>query len=1379
VNLVEQTLPIGDYLCTLEIDSTNAINPPQYLNVLLDVAISNGLASVSLGDLEQVYDGTLRVATATTEPQGRTVSFTYDGNPSAPTDAGSYAVVATVTDPGWLGSATGTLVVAQAPQTITFPALADQVVTGQVALAATASSGLDVAFEVVDGPAELSAGVLSFSGTGTVTVVARQSGNANWEAALDVTNAFAVTKVLAMVQLQALEQVYDGTARTVTATSDPAGLPVQITYDGQATAPVAAGTYAVTATINHEAYSGMATGLLVVARAIPTVSVWPVAANDITYGQTLADAGLDVSGAQSSVPGTYSYDNSDVEPEVGSYSAAVTFTPTDAENYEPAAGMVTVTVESAVNYFTTEYHSLSNNQVPANWELVVNESSVQLENGRLVAKPTNANGYLLREGVMPDDTTTLTCSWKGNLEYSEWGMCSGLRLTHGETVVIIRAMTADYNFGDQTHISMTLTGTNGAATFFEELIPLQFGEYDFQVTIENGIILFESHLIDGDPYFSVISPIPSEAEFSLQNVNKIDFGVHTTTDNDNWLNDISILLEDGEIGSKVWRWPVATNAITYGQTLVEAGLDDSEALSSVPGTYAYDNPGFVPNAGSIAAPVTFTPMDTLYESVSGTVMVTVNLATPTVSVWPVAANAITYGQTLADAGLDVADAQSSVPGTYAYDAPDVVPEIGSYSAAVTFRPTDNANYTMAAGTVAVTVNPDVPDTVWFDVFSAHGVSHPTTGRHEIAYGTLITNVLEAGIADEGLTRYVANGFDLQNGEVLASSATSAVVRLTNNTSLTWQWLTEHWLAVGASFHGTVDTGSGWQAEGSIITLTAQPSAYYDFDRWLGVAAAQRMDNPLQLEMDAPHSIQAIFKERLTSNGTPEWWLAQQGWTNDFEAAAADDPDGDGSPTWEEQLAGTDPNDPASFFRFEGLAFSATHIGLYWPSIAGREYQIEYSTNLTQAAWNLFPNGEQIAADPPENQRDIVVTNLPERHRMFRVSVRLATNEVSHEVAYVAGPNGAVSGATFQELGSGEIGQMVWAVPDDGYEFVQWSDGSTDNPRTDMDVDAAQVLTAEFAPTGASPPEGQAIEAVSVEAPVVRTYADTTTIAVEASRNCYGTVEILRTAVSVTPIGVIQYVPGEVVRRLETPLMAGRNQVHWDGLNDSGRGCSNGLYQFRILATNAVGEAYQSYSPASTTNTVSVEASGLSPTTPRFRANEPCRMSYTLGSPAAMAVFVEQGDTTWDSWVQFREAGSHIDDWSGRHSTDGQLLDGGFALTALARELPENALVLDRQLLTDVEAEIYAIRPVYDQVTTIHYTLAAEADVWVELENPSGTTALLGVADGLEAGPHSFVWDGKVSNTAIFSEAGDYTLRIAAASEELDVEQNVFLNVMGF
>jgi hypothetical protein len=81
--------------------------------------VTPGLATVTLSDLTQTYDGKPRPATITTTPSDLAVTVTYDGAAEVPTAAGSYAVVATVTNPNYQGNAAGTLLIEKATATVT------------------------------------------------------------------------------------------------------------------------------------------------------------------------------------------------------------------------------------------------------------------------------------------------------------------------------------------------------------------------------------------------------------------------------------------------------------------------------------------------------------------------------------------------------------------------------------------------------------------------------------------------------------------------------------------------------------------------------------------------------------------------------------------------------------------------------------------------------------------------------------------------------------------------------------------------------------------------------------------------------------------------------------------------------------------------------------------------------------------------------------------------------------------------------------------------------------------------------------------------------------------------------------------------------------
>ena len=87
------------------------------------VTLPKAPATIVLTDLNPTYNGTPQKPTATTSPAGLTVLFTYNENTSAPVDAGSYVVVAAITDPSYTGAATDTLTIAKASASLALDAL--------------------------------------------------------------------------------------------------------------------------------------------------------------------------------------------------------------------------------------------------------------------------------------------------------------------------------------------------------------------------------------------------------------------------------------------------------------------------------------------------------------------------------------------------------------------------------------------------------------------------------------------------------------------------------------------------------------------------------------------------------------------------------------------------------------------------------------------------------------------------------------------------------------------------------------------------------------------------------------------------------------------------------------------------------------------------------------------------------------------------------------------------------------------------------------------------------------------------------------------------------------------------------------------------------
>jgi streptogramin lyase len=270
---------VGSYYVVAVLTNTNYTPPYFHTNALTIAPISTPAFSfVSTNPVTTTtYNGSNKVVSLT-NVGGTPVTVTYNGSTSPPVGAGTYTVVATVTDTNHytFRSVTNTLVINQASNVISFPLTNRPVYSTNAAsipLQATATSGLPVSYTDQSTNISISSSnQVTILGAGTATIVASQAGDGNYLPAIPVTNALVVAPAVASVSLSNTNTTYNGSAQGVAVTVSPPFLSnkVSITYSNATYGPTSnpptnAGTYPVVVSVTDPNYAGGVTSSLTIA----------------------------------------------------------------------------------------------------------------------------------------------------------------------------------------------------------------------------------------------------------------------------------------------------------------------------------------------------------------------------------------------------------------------------------------------------------------------------------------------------------------------------------------------------------------------------------------------------------------------------------------------------------------------------------------------------------------------------------------------------------------------------------------------------------------------------------------------------------------------------------------------------------------------------------------------------------------------------------------------------------------------------------------------------------------------------------------------------------------------------------------------------------
>ena len=253
-----------------------------------------------------------------------------------------------------------------------------------------------------------------------------------------------ITESSASVTLAGLSYTYDGTAKQATATTTPAGLAVNITYDGGAVLPIDAGTYVVVATIDDANYEGSATDNLEIGKA--NLLVTAVAAN-ITYGDAAPTVSVQYSGFVNNEDESVLDDDGFTlgtdytqGDDVGTYNTTISagtatdnnynFTPLNTSTFEVGSRDITITADAKSKIYGEADPALTH----------------QITSGNIYGSdaPTGALSRVAGEdvGTYAIQQNDLTYGSNYNETYV------GADLTIGKADLAVTAVAGDITYGD-------------------------------------------------------------------------------------------------------------------------------------------------------------------------------------------------------------------------------------------------------------------------------------------------------------------------------------------------------------------------------------------------------------------------------------------------------------------------------------------------------------------------------------------------------------------------------------------------------------------------------------------------------------------------------------------------------------------------------------------------------------------------------------------------------------------------------------------------------------------------------------------------------------------------------------------------------------------
>ncbi|WP_210465319.1 MBG domain-containing protein [Rufibacter roseolus] len=722
-----------------------------------------GSASVTLSNLNPIYNGNPISATATTTATGAS-SFTFTYAPinnnvlgtavsTPPTNAGSYQVVATLVNNDYTGSDTKIMTIGKAGATISLSNLAHTYNgSAKAAIASTSPAGLSgVTVTYKQGETVVASPTNAGDYTASATLA-----NANYKLVdskgTDLpaqTSTLVIEKAAATISLSNLAHTYSGSPKAVTATSSPAAAGVTVKYlknnaEVASSEVVGAGSYnveAITTNANYKLVDGNGaaiakqTGTLIIEKAANTISFTNLgtktfgdAAFDLTASSTsgaavtfaVVSGPASVSGSKLTITGAGSVKVKASSAETANYLAAADVEQTFTVNKANA----TLALANLVHVYNGEEKNATVTTTPAG-----------LSGVSVSGSGTNAGDYAAAASLDNPNYQADPVSGTLKIEKASSAVAmSDVTATYdGEAHAAAATATGAGNLSTTSNITYSYVGTGSTTYPASATAPTNAGTYSVTatytgdtnhtgnsntatVTINKATATLAlnnlTHNYNGSAKLATATSSPVNLSgISISNNGKTDAGSYkiiASLDNPNYTApDASGTLEIAKADQTI-SWTAPT-AITYGKPISAAQLNATVAGvegGSAAGALTYSvEAGTIVDAGTHTLTVNAAATNN-YNAATKTVSLTVNKAEQVIT-WSDPAN-IVYGTPLSGTQLN-ATALGGATLTY---SPEATTVLGAGTRTLTVNAAEAANFKAGSKSVEIIVEKATVSPVW-------------------------------------------------------------------------------------------------------------------------------------------------------------------------------------------------------------------------------------------------------------------------------------------------------------------------------------------------------------------------------------------------------------------------------------------------------------------------------------------------------------------------------------------------------------------------------------------------------------------------------------------------------------------------------------------